>query len=115
MKKYMLLEDDTIEVRGHILHRIKALIDVDLVRPGDLGGYVEKEYNLSHFGNCWIHDNAMAFDNARIYDNAKLYERAMAYDNAKIHDNICVCDNVMVCGDTELHGHGHIYSNIIKK
>lgn len=113
MRKYEILENDTIEVDGRTLYRIKALKQIGYVKPGQLGGYIEKESNLSHFGESWIHDNAMAYDNARICDNAKLYERAKAYDNAKIHDNICVCDNVMVCGDTELRGNGHIYSNMI--
>ena len=40
------------------LYRIKALKDFGNVKKGDLGGYVEREENLSHSGDCWIYDKA---------------------------------------------------------
>ena len=51
-KKYELT-DETIDVDGHILHRIKAIRDFDNVKVGELGGYIEKESNLSHNGK-WV-------------------------------------------------------------
>ncbi len=44
------------------LFRIRALNDIPKykVTAGDLGGYIEKESNLSQEGNCWIGDNAWA-------------------------------------------------------
>lgn len=44
--KYRLTEE-TLEVRGHILHRIVALKDFSDIKKGKLGGWIEKEYNLS--------------------------------------------------------------------
>lgn len=49
-KKYELTED-TLEIDGHILHRIKALKDFGDVKKGDLGGFVEKESNLAQEGD----------------------------------------------------------------
>lgn len=57
-KKYRLLEDDTITVGGRTLYRIEALRDFANVKKGDKGGYVEKEDNLSHNGNCWVYGKA---------------------------------------------------------
>ena len=70
MKKYELLKDDTKTVFGHTLYRIKALRDFGNVEKGDLGGYIESENNLSHYGNAMVFDNAMVCDNAMVYGNA---------------------------------------------
>lgn len=52
MNKYELLQDDKIEVSGHTLYRIRALKDFKGAKAGDLGGYIEKEKNLSQEDNC---------------------------------------------------------------
>ena len=51
-KKFELLLDDTIEVFSRELFRIKATRDFGGVKKGELGGYIEKEENLSHQGNA---------------------------------------------------------------
>ena len=61
-KKYELLTNDTINVY-----------------KGDLGGYIEKEDNLSYEGDCWIYD-----DNARVFNNAKIYGHVNVVGNAKV-------------------------------
>ena len=66
MNKYELLQDDKIEVSGHILYRIKALKDFFGAKAGDLGGYIEGESNLSQEGTCWVYDNARVFGDAKI-------------------------------------------------
>ena len=80
MKKYELT-DETIEVYGTALHRIKALKDFGNVKKGELGGYVESEYNLSQEGNCLV------YGNAKVYSNAKVYGNALVYGNAKVCGN----------------------------
>ena len=64
MKKYELLIDDTIDVFGVTLFRIKALISFGNVAKGDLGGYVEKEGNLSHSGDAWVSGDAEVYGDA---------------------------------------------------
>lgn len=56
--KYELLLDDTIEIFGRKLFRIKALISFGSVAKGDLGGYVEADRNLSHSGNASVYGDA---------------------------------------------------------
>lgn len=46
MKKYKLT-DETKWLYGRTLHRIVALRDFGNVRKGDIGGWIEKEDNLS--------------------------------------------------------------------
>lgn len=93
MKKYELLKDDTKEVSGHTLYRIKALRDFGNVEKGDLGGYIESENNLSHYGNAWVFDNAQVYGDARVYDNARVYGNALVYGNAEIFGDARVKSN----------------------
>ena len=63
-KKFELLPDDTIEVFGRKHFRIKAKINFGTVGTGELGGYIEKEENLSENGNAWVSDDAIVSGNA---------------------------------------------------
>jgi hypothetical protein len=60
MKKYELT-DESVEYDGHTLYRIKSLRNFSSVKKGDLGGYIETEFNLSHVGDCWVYDDAKVF------------------------------------------------------
>lgn len=107
MKKYELT-DETIEVYGTALHRIKALKDFGNVKKGEPGGYVESEHNLSQEGDCWVFGNAWVYDNARVYGNAEVY------DNARVFGNAEVCGNTEVCGNADyitIKGLGSKYRN----
>ena len=112
MKKYELT-DETIEVYGTALHRIKALKDFGNVKKGELGGYVESERNLSQEGNCWVYGNAWVYGNggvggnaevcgnAKVYSNAEVCGNAKVYSNAKVYGNAKVCGNAEVCGNAD--------------
>ena len=63
MKKYELTTDTKI-VLGKKLFRIKALVSFGNVKAGDLGGYVERENNLSHEGKAWVSGDAKVFGDA---------------------------------------------------
>ena len=66
--KFELIPSDTIEVDGVTLRRIRALRDIPEfnVKIGDLGGYLEKEANLSVQGTCWVSDKAQVSGGARV-------------------------------------------------
>ena len=106
-KKYEILmdEENTIKCGSHTLHRIKALRDFGDVKKGDLGGYVESEYNLSHEGNCWIYDDAKAMDYSRMYDDSKMYDDSEMYDNSAMYNNSEMYDN------SEMHNYSKMYDN----
>lgn len=112
-KKYELT-NETKEFYGMVLHRIRALKDFGRVRAGDLGGWVEKEDNLSQLGACWVYENAMVYGNAWVYGNAKVYgnamvyEDAMVYGSAKVYEDAMVCENAMVYRNAAITGCMHI-------
>lgn len=87
MKKFELTTESK-EINGNTVYRIRSLIDfkgIVAVKRGDLGGFIEKEENLSQEGNCWIFDDSAVYGNARVYDNAILQCGTEAYGNSKIH------------------------------
>ena len=86
MKKYELTEE-TVTVYGKTLYRIRAVRDFGSVKTGEFGGYIEKEENLSHFGNAWVSGNAWVFDNAKVYDDAWVCGDAKVYGDAWVSGN----------------------------
>ena len=61
---------ETKDWLGTTLHRIRALVAIASlgVRAGDLGGWIEKEFNLSQvYGNAWVSGDARVYGNARVY------------------------------------------------
>ena len=94
-KKYEFTEE-TIEVSGKVLHRIKAVRDFGIVKAGELGGFIEKEENLSHEGNCWVYNDAM------VYGNAKVYGNAVVCDDAVVCGNAIVCGYAEICDDAKI-------------
>ena len=108
MRKYRLLDSDTKVFFGRTLFRIQALNSFGDVQEGDLGGYIEKEKNLSHDGNAWVYNNAQVFDEARVYGNAKIFGNVKIFGNAKVYDNAGVRGNVQIYGDARVYGDAHI-------
>lgn len=81
------------------------------VEVGDIGGYVEKETNLSHNGNAWIYDDAWVYDDARVSGNARIFGNARVYGNTWIFDNARVYGNAWVSGDTRVLGDAWVSGN----
>lgn len=104
MKKFELTTDK-IKSNGVTLHRIKALIDFGDVKAGELGGYVEKETNLSQYGGAWVYRHAQVFGNAWVFDNA------LVCGNAEVYDDAWVCGNAEVYDDAEVYGNAWVCSN----
>ena len=71
MKKYELVGE--FEFYGKKFFQIKALISFGNVLVGELGGYIEKEENLSQYGNAWVSGDAWVSDNALVSGNARVY------------------------------------------
>ena len=91
---------ETKIVYGRTLRRIKAIVAIGAtVAPGDIGGWIESENNLSVSGNAWVYGNAMVYDDAMVYGNAKVSGNAKVYVNA------------MVSGNAEVYGNAKVYDN----
>lgn len=111
MKKYELLKKDTIQFNDKTLYRIRALIDFGRVSKGDLGGYIEKEGNLSQKGNAWVSDNAKVSDNARVYDDARVSGYALVSDKAKVSDDARVYGDAWVSDYAWVSGKARVYDD----
>lgn len=91
---------ETMHYGSAVIHRIKRLSD------GKIGGWIEKEENLSQEGNCWVDGDAKVYDDAKVYGNAQVYDTACVGDNAQVYGNAkvyaCVIDNAKVYGNAEV-------------
>ena len=74
MKKYKLTATKK-EIDGClILLQIEALESFNNIKKGELGGFVEKEENLSQNGNAWISKNAQFFRDAKVFGDVWISE-----------------------------------------
>ena len=74
----------TKEVYGRTLNQIVCVTTFASIKSGEIGGYIEKEANLSQDGNAWVCGNAEVYGNAEVCGNA------------------WVCGNAKVCGEAIL-------------
>lgn len=137
-KKYEIIQESGIDYNGSHIYAIKALRNFDNVKKGDIGGFIEKEENLSHDGNCWVDrgsivaDNAFVSENAivgshsyvggnaRIFGNAIVNCFSTVTDDASVSGDVCVTDracidcnadvsgNVIICGNSHIGEHAYI-------
>ena len=85
-KKYELVVDDTITFWGWKLFRIRALISFGSVDAGELGGYIQKEENLSQEDDAWVSGNAKVWGNAEVSGDAWVSGDAKVWGDAKVSD-----------------------------
>lgn len=121
MKKYDFT-GETLKWYGRTLSRIRALKDFGDVEAGDLGGWIEKEENLSHegeaevygeakvYGEAIVCDEAEVCGQAKVYGEARVCGQAEVYDKAEVYGEAEVCDEARVCGQAEVCGNAVIKS-----
>jgi len=117
------LTNNTKQIVETILYQIQALKDFNDVKKGDLGGWIEKEGNLSQEGNCWVSENARVYGDACVFGNARVYGDAYIYGdvyvygdayvsgNACVYENACVSENAHVSGNACVSGNARILGN----
>lgn len=108
-KKYEFT-GETKKWKGHTLYRIRAIVDLDGVRKGDIGGWIERESNLSNDARdeAWVHNCAMVYCNANVIDNALVYDRAEVYGDALVRGNAVVLEDAKIYGDADVYGYATI-------
>lgn len=72
MKKFELTSEFNLNLFGRKFFRIKALVNIEryCVKAGDLGGWVEKEDNLSQSGDAVVSGNAEVSGDAWVSGDA---------------------------------------------
>lgn len=103
-KKYELIKEDSIFEEGHALYRIRLLKDLGPIKAGTLGGYIEKEDNLSHEGNCWVAGDAKVYGDATVIENALVSDGAIVKDRAIIGDMAFIGDGAVISNKAYIRG-----------
>ena len=83
------LTKKTKEVFGVTLYQIKALKDFGDVDKGELGGWIEKESNLSQEDDAWVFGDAEVSGNAEVYGDARVFGNARVYGEFKLEFGWC--------------------------
>lgn len=93
------------------IRRIRALKDFGEVKKGDVGGWIGGENNLSHYQNCWVHDDAIVVGSAKVSSNVQIRH------SATVHGYATVSGTVEVCNESEVSGRVFIMDNarVLKK
>ena len=68
----------------------------ETVHPGDLGGFVQSEENLSQDGPCWVFQNAIAAEDAVVAGNAQIRDHAVVRGSALISGKAVVLNHSLV-------------------
>lgn len=108
-KKYEFT-GETINVNGHELHQIRYLTDIytigDFGKPsrilseGEIGGWIEREENLSQDGGAFIDETSMIIGNSIVSGDVQIRKKS-------------VIINSIVDGDAEVYNVSIINSKII--
>lgn len=118
----------TTNVLGRTLYQIQAIrmirtVGFHTILPGELGGWIEKEENLSQEGNAWVGENAKVFDKARVCDNAlvlgdaqingnaRIFGDAQVLGHAKVYGFAQIFGYVLICGNTRVCDHAKIFES----
>ena len=107
----------TKEYQNKTLHEIEAVRNFGNIKKGTVGGWIEKESNLSHEGECWVAGNAKVFGNALVYGDAQVYGDAevcgdaWVYGDAEVFENAQVFGDAQVCGDAVVYGDAWVYGD----
>ena len=111
MNRKYELTNETKEVFGKTLHRIRALKAFGDVEAGELGGWIEREENLSQEGLCWVSDDGCVFGDARVSGDGWVCDNGRVCDNGQVFGDAWVCGNGRVFGDAWVCGNGRVFGN----
>lgn len=90
-KKFELTDKFVINAFGIELFQIKCTKSFKYANEGDLGGYVEKEDNLSQSGDAWVSGYAQVSGDAQVAGDAWVSGDAQVYGNARVENNHMHC------------------------
>lgn len=125
VKKYRLTDETRVQ-NGVTLHRVEYLRTLSAadgeayVTPGQKGGWIEKERNLSHYDNCAVLGEAFVMGEAFVFGDACVAGAAVVKDRAEVWGNAEICDSALVAGwadisgDVRVGGHSIVTGGMLK-
>ena len=108
-KHFELTDKFIINAFGIKLLQIKCTRKIKHADVGDLGGYIEKEDNLS--GDAWVCGNAQVSGDAWVSGNAQVCGDAQVSGDAKVSGNAWVSGDAKVYGNAQVCGNAQVYGN----
>jgi carbonic anhydrase/acetyltransferase-like protein (isoleucine patch superfamily) len=126
--KFEMVKDDIKEIPGQqlknkvilpkTLTRIRALKDLKgengfLIKAGDLGGYIESETNLSHFGTSWVHPDAVVYGNSEVKDDAQLMDSSILRYKSTLKDKAIVDGASIVQSSSIVMGTAQVRNSVL--
>jgi len=97
-KKYKFTGDIKYKF-DRTLHQIVSLRDFGNVKKGKIGGWIEKESNLSHQGKCWVSENGQVSENGRVFGDGRVSGNGWVSGNGQVSGNGWVSGSTHICGD----------------
>jgi len=105
-KKYEFTGESK-DVSGVTLRRIRRLSD------GLVGGWIEKEENLSQDGTCFVFDSSEVYQDVKISEHAVIFGSARLSGCATLTGRAMVYGNAIVAGNAKLSGNVEVYGRSI--
>jgi UDP-3-O-[3-hydroxymyristoyl] glucosamine N-acyltransferase len=103
-RKYTRIKQWNYLPDGRKVQRIQAVRSFGTIKQGTIGGFIEEDENLSHYGNCWIADNAIAAGESRVRQNALLKNRARIDDRVLVSDSSTIQEEAVLRDDVFVYG-----------
>ena len=113
-RKYEFTGETKTNDEGVTLHQIRSLRDFSEFKAGSLGGWIEKEGNLSHEGNCWVYENSQIYGNSLVFGNSQIYENSQIYGNSLVFGNSQIFANSRVFGNSQIYGNSRVFGKCSK-
>lgn len=107
-KKYELTNEMRELPGGTTVYRIKALRNFADVKKGQLGGFVESDYNISHTGDAWAHHDTMILGRARVVGNAQIYDSAIVKGHARVKGCATISGVSIISESAEVYGNASV-------
>jgi len=109
--KYKFTEATFRTSNGIMLRQIQALKTFGDVRIGDLGGWIETEYNLSQSDTAWVSGNALVYGNAQVFGDAQVSGNAWVFGDAQVSGDAQVYGNAWVSAKAQVFGNAQVSGN----
>lgn len=106
---YEFVPDDTIQIDGHTLKRIRLVREMNNILyeqmpVGTLGGYIESERNLDNGsdGDAWVADGAFVYGNAHVTGSSYIAMGARVCDDAIVANGSVISGGSVIRGKSAL-------------
>lgn len=102
---------ETKSYQHRTLYRIQACRAFGTVKAGEVGGWIEKQENLSHEDTCWVSDEAIVCDDAWVHGHAQIQKRAKVRDQAEVYGYVVVSDFTIVSEHARLKQRAEVFDH----